>query len=143
VENGVSTVNSEGNSKGVSIKAVAEIEFMIVVQSTFQLNPDSRSEVLALMRQMVTQSRKEPGCISYEYFVGLSDNCQVVLMQEWKSAEFLQLHYQTKHMEEFVLKLGNYLQLPIVTRSFASPDEELLRAAAEAARADQPPNTIH
>ena len=52
---------------------------MIVVQSTFQLLPDSKQEALKLMRNMVRLCRLEHGCLSYEYFEGVTDPNQVVL----------------------------------------------------------------
>jgi len=98
---------------------------MIMVQSFFHLNPETKSDVIVLMNTMVEKSRQEPGCISYEYFEGITDSDQVVLLQEWESADHLQSHYQTQHMEEFLRKLGHYLKSPISTRSYASEDELL------------------
>ena len=46
---------------------------MIVVQTTFQLLPDSKQEALKLMRNMVRLCRLEHGCLSYEYFEGVTD----------------------------------------------------------------------
>ncbi len=79
---------------------------MIVVQSTFQLLPESKNEALELMRNMVRLCRQEHGCLAYEYFEGLTDTNQVVLLQEWEDADCLQEHYQTDHMADFLDKLG-------------------------------------
>ena len=116
---------------------------MIMVQSTFHLLPDSRQEVMALMKNMVRLCRQESGCISYEYFEGITDANQVILLQEWTDAESLQDHYQTDHMDEFLGKLGEFLESPVVTRSFVSPDEA---AQAQFAYDDDEPGaeqTIH
>ena len=91
---------------------------MIVVQTTFQLTPDSKEEILKLMKKMVRLCRQEHGCLSYEYFQGVSDPNQVVLLQEWEDAECLQEHYQTDHMEDFLSKLGDFLEAPVSTRSY-------------------------
>lgn len=96
---------------------------MIMVQSTFHLIADSKPEAIALMKNMVRLCRQEHGCLSYEYFEGLTDTNQVVLLQEWENADCLQGHYQTAHMEEFLGKLGNFLESEVVTRSYASQDE--------------------
>lgn len=96
---------------------------MIMVQSFFHLNSETKADVVDLMDIMVHKSRQEPGCISYEYFVGITDSDQVVLLQEWESADHLESHYQTQHMEDFLSKLGLYLKSPIATRSYASEDE--------------------
>ena len=71
---------------------------MIMVQSTFFLVDETKEDALDLMRVMVGNSRKEDGCVSYEYFAGVTETNQVVLLQEWTDAECLQGHYQRSHM---------------------------------------------
>lgn len=96
---------------------------MIIVQSTFQLVPESKSEALTLMKNMVRLCRKEYGCLSYEYFEGITETNQVVLLQEWENADCLQAHYQTAHMDEFIAKLAEHLQSPITTRSYLAQED--------------------
>lgn len=114
---------------------------MITVQSTFHLAPETRDEALDLMRDMVRLCNKEHGCLNYEYFEGLTDTNQVVLLQEWKNADCLQGHYQTSHMEDFLRKLGKYLQSEVVTRSFASQDESAVAQISD--ESPKPEQTIH
>ena len=123
---------------------------MIMVQSTFFLVHDTKDEALDLMKTMVGQSRRENGCVSYEYFAGITEANQVVLLQEWTDADSLQGHYQSAHMEEFLSKLGLYLESEVVTRTYASPDEPIAQRAdardkAETEHRTQPkaPQTIH
>lgn len=115
---------------------------MIMVQSTFHLLESGKAEALELMREMVTLCLKEPGCLSYEYFVGLTKQNQVILLQEWKNAQYLQNHYQTEHMEKFLINLGKHLEKPVVTQSFVSPNTP---AAASKLTDDapKPEQTIH
>ncbi len=101
---------------------------MIVVQSIFHLLPDSKEEVLDLMRNMVRLCREEHGCLAYEYYQGVTDPLCVVLLQEWEDADCLQGHYQTDHMENFLSRLGRYLESPISTRSYISQEETALTA---------------
>jgi quinol monooxygenase YgiN len=98
---------------------------MIMVQSTFYLIPETRSDLLVLMRDMVKVSRKETGCLKYEYFEGISNKNHLILVQEWQSAECLQNHYQSKHMEKFLSQLGDFLLAPVSTRSYASQGEKV------------------
>ena len=102
---------------------------MIMVQSTFFLVDETKNEALDLMRVMVGNSRREDGCVSYEYFAGITETNQVVLLQEWTDAESLQGHYQSAHMEEFLSKLGLYLESEVITRTYASPDEPISKRA--------------
>lgn len=96
---------------------------MIMVQSTFQLLPESKAQVLKLMKNMVRLCRQEHGCLNYEYFEGVTDSSRVILVQEWENAECLQGHYQTEHMQDFISKLGEHLESDITTRSYYSQEE--------------------
>jgi len=113
-----------------------------MVQSTFHLLETGKAEVLELMREMVELCLKEQGCISYEYFAGITKPNQIILLQEWKNAEYLQEHYQTEHMEKFLQNLGQHLEKPVVTQSFVSPDSRVA-AAKLSDEAPKPEQTIH
>ncbi len=115
---------------------------MIMVQSTFHLLAAGKSEVLDLMKNMVAMCRKEPGCVSYEYFVGITEANQIILLQEWDNAESLQDRYQTEHMNEFLQSLGQYLEKPVVTRSYVSPEERSVSSKLSDEEA-KPEQTIH
>ena len=115
---------------------------MIMVQSTFHLVAESKAEALKLMKDMIRLCRKEHGCLNYEYFEGMTDTNQIVLLQEWENADCLQAHYQTTHMEEFLGKLGNYLHNAVITRSYASQDEPRVTSTSSDDLA-KPEQTIH
>lgn len=115
---------------------------MIMVQSTFHLVAESKSETLELMKDMSRLCRQEHGCLSYEYFEGLTDTNQIVLLQEWENADCLQAHYQTAHMEAFLGKLGSHLQREVTTRSYASQDEPRATSTSGEDLA-KPEQTIH
>ena len=89
----------------------------------------TKSEAVELMKEMVKHSRAERGCRSYEYFEGLTETNQIVLLQEWRDAECLQDHYQSQHMEEFLSKLGSLLEREVTTRSYVTQEEGNLRRA--------------
>ena len=102
---------------------------MITVQSTFFLIHQTKSEAVDLMKEMVKHSRAERGCRSYEYFEGLTETNQIILLQEWSDAECLQDHYQSQHMEKFLSKLGSLLEREVTTRSYVTQEEGNLRRA--------------
>jgi len=115
---------------------------MIIVQSTFHLRPEALAKALLFMENMQTACQKEFGCISYEYFQSISDPNQVVLMQEWESAEDLQGHYQTEHMADFLMNLGDCLSADISTRRYVSRDESAQSSIASS-NSKTPERTMH
>ncbi len=91
---------------------------MIIVHGTFPVKPEHRDNALELMRRMAIASRAEFGCISYEFYIGLSDPNTLLLFQEWESVEALQGHFDTAHMEEFLKDLPDVLNGEVATRRY-------------------------
>lgn len=92
---------------------------MIIVQGTIPIRPDCREQALRLARGMTEATRSEPGCISYDFYVGLSDPNTLMLFQEWENMEALMRHFQTSHMEEFLKALPAVVSGEITTRRYA------------------------
>ncbi|MGV0036281.1 MAG: putative quinol monooxygenase [Candidatus Azotimanducaceae bacterium WSBS_2022_MAG_OTU7] len=91
---------------------------MIIVHGTFPVKVEGRDAALDLMRQMANASREEEGCISYEFYVGLTDPNKLLLFQEWESVDALQEHFETDHMEEFLKLLPSVLDGEVATRRY-------------------------
>ncbi len=111
---------------------------MIIVHGTIPIKAERREKALDLARWMEYESRREDGCISYEFFVGLSDPNTLMLFQEWESMEALMGHFQTDHMDEFLRELPQVVAGEITTRRYAvqAVDEE-------SQDSEEPPPTIH
>lgn len=92
---------------------------MIIVHGTFPIAPERREEALGAVRTMASATREEPGCISYEFYVGLSDPDTLLLFQEWESMEALVEHFDTPHMAVFVRELPTFVNGKISTRRYA------------------------
>ena len=72
-----------------------------------------------LARRMTEATQAETGCISYDFYVGLSDPNTLMLFQEWESMEALMGHFQTDHMDDFLQSLPDVVSGEIVTRRYA------------------------
>jgi len=99
---------------------------VIIVHGTIPLRPECREHALQLARRMADATREEIGCISYDFYVGLSDPNTLMLFQEWESMEALMGHFQTEHMEDFLRELPELVSGEIITRRYAvqSMDED-------------------
>lgn len=92
---------------------------MIIVHGTIPIKAQHRDQALKLMLWMERASRAEDGCITYEFFVGLSNPNTLLLFQEWETAEALAEHFNTDHMERFLKALPDVLDGEISTRRYA------------------------
>ncbi|MFC4603141.1 putative quinol monooxygenase [Rhodococcus kronopolitis] len=59
--------------------------------------------VLELYGRLVTETRKEPGCVRYELLQRRDDPRELMLVEEWESQEHLDAHTRTPH---FVTVVG-------------------------------------
>lgn len=99
---------------------------MIIVHATIPIRSDCREKALELARQMTAATRSEVGCISYDFYIGLSDPNTLMLFQEWESMEALMGHFQTEHMDKFLKELPQVVSGEVTTRRYAvqSVDED-------------------
>jgi quinol monooxygenase YgiN len=92
---------------------------MIIVHGIIPLRADTRDQALEMARRMASATQAEPGCIAYDFYVGLEDPNRLLLYQEWSSMEALMAHFQTPHMEAFLRDLPHVVAGEITTRRFA------------------------
>ena len=99
---------------------------MIIVQGIIPILPDQRERALELARRMTKATLQEVGCISYGFYVGLTDPNTLMLFQEWESMDALMGHFQTDHIDEFLRELPHVVAGEITTRRYAvqSVDED-------------------
>lgn len=114
---------------------------MIIVHGTIPLLPDCRERAIELARDMAVATREEVGCLSYDFYVGLSDPNTLMLFQEWQSMEALMGHFQTDHMESFLRELPELVSGEITTRRYAvqSMDDD----DDEPIQQEEPPPIVH
>ena len=92
---------------------------MIIVHGSFPLRAERRERALQLAKRMAEATQLEQGCISYEFFIGLSDPNTLMLFQEWETMDALMAHFQTEHMDEFLKELPEVVNGEITTRRYA------------------------
>ena len=111
---------------------------MIIVHGTIPIRPDCRERALELARTMTEATQTEVGCISYDFYVGLSDPNTLMLFQEWENMDALMGHFQTEHMDEFLRELPQVVSGEITTRRYAvqSVDED-------SEESSEPPPIVH
>ena len=91
---------------------------MIIIHGSFPIKSEGRAEAIRKMQDMARFSRRESGCITYEFYVGLSNPNLVLLFQEWSSVEALENHWETEHMKNFLGQLPEILDGEVATRRY-------------------------
>jgi quinol monooxygenase YgiN len=91
---------------------------MIVFIATIQTRPETAVTVAEALRGVAEQTRSEPGCLSYHVHRGLDDPTLLVTVEEWRTAEDIQRHFQMPYVTELVAQAPALLAAEPVFRSF-------------------------
>jgi quinol monooxygenase YgiN len=74
---------------------------MIVISGTLTYVPESEDLVRAACIAVAEETRREEGCISYEFFADLTGPGRVHVFEEWESDEALAAHGASAHIAAF------------------------------------------
>ncbi len=68
--------------------------------------PDKVEELKSLLLSIIEPTRQEAGCIKYELLQNQADPTDFTFVEEWESADLLELHLASIHIQTAVLKLA-------------------------------------
>jgi quinol monooxygenase YgiN len=79
---------------------------MIVIAGHFVLDPGKREQAIAAAREMMSETRKEEGCISYTFSAELDEPGRFRIFEEWEGEEALNAHFAAPHMARLQKAMG-------------------------------------
>lgn len=90
---------------------------MVVVIATIEARSGREEDLEQVLRSLVTETRREPGCLQYDLHVSADNPAAFALYERWESADALQAHFETEHM---IAALGGFDELseagPVLAR---------------------------
>ena len=99
---------------------------LIVIIGQFDVHPEDVTAVGELMRTMMTETQKEPGCLQYAFSTDLATPNRFQLSELWESDGALAAHFRTAHMATFREALAQLrIQQRTVRRYNASDSGDL------------------
>jgi quinol monooxygenase YgiN len=78
---------------------------MLIILAKGVVRPDKRDEFIAAARAQIVETRKEPGCIAYDFYESQTEPNTFVFNERWKSREAIDAHFQTEHIRKFMAAL--------------------------------------
>jgi quinol monooxygenase YgiN len=93
---------------------------MIIIHSTYAVQMDKKIYAHELMVHMANVALRSEECISYEFFFSVDQADKVLLVQEWRSMEAAEKHYQTAPVRMLTSELPRVLAGVIETRAFSA-----------------------
>ena len=79
---------------------------MIVIAGHVVLDPKQGEAATAAAREMMSETRKEPGCLSYAFSADLEEPGRFLIFEEWESDDALRAHFASPHMARFQQAVG-------------------------------------
>jgi len=84
------------------IKNFREEQFMIHILASFEVKNDKLSDFIKLCNELIEESRKEEGCVSYHLQQNTERENYLVFVEEWKSNEAIEKHNSSEHFTRIV-----------------------------------------
>lgn len=75
--------------------------------------------VRTILIALVDATRKEPGCISYQFLQNQSDPKEFVSVEEWESIAAEQAHFATEHLKNALTSLTGHLDAEADIRRYS------------------------
>ena|SRR6185503_6649412 len=100
---------------------------MIVVGGGVHVHEGLKDAAIAACREMEVPTQAETGCISYKFYIGITDPNYLHVFEEWESDEALDAHIRAPHTQLFLGKLAECAaEAPIVTKYVVTSQVALL-----------------
>lgn len=71
--------------------------------------PDKIEEVKSLLLDLVGETRKESGCISYQLLQNKANPADFTFVEEWASDSDIDIHFTTAHIQDAFSKAASLL----------------------------------
>lgn len=93
------------------------MEQQITVIARFKVKSESTTEFLELVAHLVENTRKEAGCLIYNYHRDLKDDTLFFSHELWANAEALAKHFEQPYILEAFRVAPNLLSEPVEIRN--------------------------
>ena len=101
------------------IKNFREEQFMIHILASFKVKNDKLSDFIKLCNELIEESRKEEGCVSYHLQQNTEKENHLVFVEEWKSNEAIEKHNASGHFTRIVPLLVEMCENAPVIQTFS------------------------
>lgn len=69
----------------------------------FKFAPEDRSDVAAMVALLATESRREPGCLSYIPHQVQDDPDTILIYEQYRDPQALEAHRETEHFKKYAV----------------------------------------
>jgi quinol monooxygenase YgiN len=81
----------------------------VKVLARITARPDKIEELRSLLLDLVKETRKEKGCISYQLLHGKADPGDFTFVEEWEDDSVIDTHFATAHVQDAFSKAASLI----------------------------------
>ncbi|MEM7322214.1 MAG: putative quinol monooxygenase [Actinomycetota bacterium] len=81
---------------------------MIIVAGHIRLDPANREAAIAAASEMMAETAKEAGCVTYVFSASFDEPGLFHLFEEWESQDHLDAHFAAPHMATFQSAMAGF-----------------------------------
>ena len=90
-----------------------EVKLMIAVVAGITVKEGRFADYVACAKKIVAETRKENGCIAYEFCQSAGEPLRCAMIEKWESRAALDAHMQTAHFKEFGASTESLIAAPL------------------------------
>ena len=91
---------------------------MVIVAGEVVVESAAIDAVRDALRTMETETRKEPGCVTYAFSVDINDPNMMRVFEVWESMEALRKHFGMPHMATFGTAVAKIQPKSVTVKAF-------------------------
>jgi quinol monooxygenase YgiN len=74
----------------------------------FFIKSESITDFKVFANEIIAETRKEEGCISYNLFQNINDNSEFVFVEEYRDEDAMKIHSGSAYLSEFRAKIKDF-----------------------------------
>ena len=85
---------------------------MITLIAKSIIKKGKKEEFKKTAKELIAESRKEEGCISYNLYGNLKNKNIMIFLEEWKDEKSIELHKNSDHYKRIIPTLNEFREGP-------------------------------
>lgn len=81
---------------------------MKVINASFFIKEDQRENFLSDTKELISETRKEEGCLAYNLYESLEERNAFIMVELWKDQAAINNHNQSFLLQSFFSKIADF-----------------------------------
>jgi quinol monooxygenase YgiN len=74
---------------------------MVIVTAKLEVQRSKLTEAINDMNELVLNTQMEEGCMRYDLYQCIENECSFFIFEEWQNENFLDKHFKSQHIRHF------------------------------------------